>query len=164
MGIFTNYSIQIDCLITWFPVKSSARLKEPKIRMDTFRYWADDQPFASGGKAGRFHGQGLGGIDDGLTSTNLVRANTETGVDKDQVFIMDFEIGIGRVVRKQQLRLQSNTITPFLFNLRAAQEDNQEIVDTAVAFQGVISASSRRSELIYAVAYSFSRLFPKREP
>jgi hypothetical protein len=164
MSIFTNYSIQVDCLITWFPVRSSARLKEPRIRMDTFRYKADDQPFASGGKQGRFHGQALGGIDDGLTSTNLVRAITETGVDKDQVFFIEFEIGIGHSVRNQRLMLQSGTITPFLFNLRAAQADDQEVIDTAVAFQGVVTATSRRSELVYDVIRPFLSFFPRREP
>jgi hypothetical protein len=163
MSIFTNYSIQVDCLITWFPVKSSARLREPRMRMSSFKYRADDQPFSSGGKAGIFHGEALGGIDDGLTSTNLVRAITETGVDTDQIFFMDVQLGIGRNVRNERLIIPSNAITPFQFNVRALQEDDQEVTDTAVSFQGVATASRRKSELTFLVA-GISRFFPKRMP
>ena len=132
--------------------------------MDTFRYKADDQPFASGNKQERFHGQALGGIDDGLTPTSLVRAITETGVDKNQVFFMELEIGIGRSIRSERLTLPSGTITPFLFNLRALHEDDQEVIDTAVAFQGVITASSRASELVYSAIRPFLGIFQRREP
>jgi hypothetical protein len=160
MSIFTNYYIQVDCLLTWFPLRNSAALKGPRVRMDSFRYNADDQPFAIGNRNGRFHGQGLGGSEDGLESRNLVRAITETGVDKDQVFFIDFEVGLGSSVRKQRLIFPSSTTTPFLFNLRAAQGEDQELNDTAVAFQGVVTAGPRRSQLIYLVIRTFSRISP----
>lgn len=164
MSLFTNYSIHVDTLITWFPVNANARVNAPRTRMDTFRYTADDPPFATGGKAGRFHGQALGGIDDGLTPTNLVRAVTQTGVDADQVFFMELEVGIGRSVRTQRLQFPSATTTPFLFNLRAAQNDDEEVLDTAVAFQGVVTAGRRRSELVYSVIRQFLSLFPRTGP
>lgn len=162
MSIFTNYYIQVDCLLTWFPVKNNAALNGPKIRMDTFKYYADDPPFAAGNKAGRFHGQGLGGIDDGLDSRNLVRAITTTGVNGDQVFFMEFEAGLGSTIRKQQLIFQPNTITPFLINIRAAQGEDRELRDTALAFQGVVTAGPRRSQLIYQVMRFVSLLRPEK--
>jgi hypothetical protein len=131
--------------------------------MDTFRYKADDQPFASGNRNGRFHGQGLGGAEDGLESRNLVRAITETGVNEDQVFFIDFEVGLGPTVRKQRLIFQPNTITPFLINLRAAQGEDQELNDTAVAFQGVVTAGPRRSQLIYLVTRILGRYGRKND-
>jgi hypothetical protein len=127
--------------------------------MDTFSYRADDEPFASGNRAGRFIGQALGGPDDGLDSRNLVRAITETGVDSDQVFFMDLEVGIGSRVRTRRLSLAADTTTPFLITLRAAQGEDQELADSAVAFQGVVTAGRRRSGLIYATIRAFSRLF-----
>jgi hypothetical protein len=152
MSVFTNYRIEVDCLLTWFPVRHSASLQEPRIRADTFSYRADDEPFASGNRAGRFIGQALGGPQDGLDSRNLVRSITETGVDTDQVFFMDLEVGIGARVRKRRLSLEAGTTTPFLITLHAAQTEDQELSDTAVAFQGVVTAGRRRSGLIYAAA------------
>ena len=160
MGVFTNYRIEVDCLVTWFPVRHGAALKAPLTRMDTFSYRADDQPFASGNKASRFLPQDLGGLQDGLDSQNLVRAITETGVDGDQVFFMDVEVGLGRVKRTERWSLPSNTTTPFLINVLASQGEDQELRDTAVAFQGVVTAGRRRSELIYLVARAVSRIFP----
>jgi hypothetical protein len=156
MSLFTNYRIEVDCLLTWFPVRFSASLKEPRTRMSTFSYRADDQPFASGNKAGIFHGQASGGLEDGLDSHNLVRAITETGVDADQVFFMEIEVGLGRTVRTHRLTLPADTITPFLINVRAAQGEDHELSDTAVAFQGVVTAGPRRSQLVYLVARALS--------
>ena len=158
MSLFTNYRIEIDCLLTWFPVRHSASLREPHIRTDTFSYRADDEPFASGNRAGRFIGQALGGLQDGLDSRNLVRAITETGVDSNQVFFMDLEVGIGGRIRTRRLSLEAGTTTPFLINLHAAQGEDQELSGTAVAFQGVVTAGRRRSGLIYAVARIVSRI------
>ena len=162
MSIFTNYYIQVDCLLTWFPVKNNAALNGPKIRMDTFKYHADDPPFSAGNKAGRFVGQGLGGIDDGLDTRNLVRAITTTGVNEDQVFFMELEAGLGSTIRKQQLIFQPNTITPFLINIRAAQSEDRELSNTALAFQGVVTAGPRRSQLIYLFTRFVNLLRPEK--
>ena len=158
MSLLTNYRIDIDCLLTWFPVRHGATLREPGIRMDTFSYAADDQPFASGNKAGRFHVQAPGRQEDSLDSSNRVRAISETGVDADQVFYMEIEVGLGRTVRTRRVSFPSNSVTPFLINLRAAQGETPELNDTAVAFQGVVTAGRRRSELIYLVARVLSRI------
>jgi len=156
MSIYTNYNIQIDSLLTWFPVKNSARLKEPRMRMCTVKYNTNDQVFVIGNRIGRFIGQGLDN-DDALESRNLVVAFTETGVNENEVFYTDFQVRLGRSVRDQRLIFQSNTITPFLINLRAAQEEDPELNDTAVSFQGVVTASRRRSDLIYLATRIFRR-------
>ena len=116
--------------------------------MDTYKYQSDSIPPNA---KGRFIGQDLGGADAGLDSQNLVRAFTTTSLDEDEVFSVEFEVGLGRSVRRETLRFQSSTKTPFLFNLRAGQGETPELHDTAVAFQGVVTAGPRRSQLIYDV-------------
>jgi hypothetical protein len=158
MSVFTNYRIDIDCLITWFPVRHGAALTVPQIRMDTFSQHADDPPFTIGNKIGRFIALDASLGQDGLDSKGFVRAFTTTGVDANEVFSMELEVGLGRRFRTQQLRLEPNTITPFLMNIRAAPGEDQELADTAATFQGVVTAGPRRSQLLYQVALVVSRV------
>jgi len=167
MSLFTNYRIDIDCLITWFPVRHGAALTVPQTRMDTFSYHADDPPFTVGNLAGRFIALDPSLGQDGLDSAGFVRAITETGVDANEVFFMDLEVGLGGRFRTKRLSLESNTVTPFLMSIRAAPGEGHELADTAATFQGVITAGPRRSQLVYQVARVLSRLigfFPLPQP
>jgi hypothetical protein len=161
MSTFTNYGIQVECLISWFPVLDSATLKTPRIRMSSFALHADDPVFVAGNHFVTMHGQALGGAsDDGLIATNAVSGFTDFSVDAAQVFALRLELHIGRRVRQQVLAVPSNAITPFLLTLHAAAEDDPDIVGTAVALQGVVTAGRRRSELLAA----FVRLFVRSGP
>jgi len=160
MSIYTDYSIQVDCLLTWFPVKNSATLKEPKMRMGTYQFKTSDPDFVfSGGGTHSFRTHwGRGGLnDDSLEPRRLVGAFTIIEVDKNEVFTMEILLDLGRSHRNQRLFFQSNTTTPFLINLRAAQEEDPELNDTALSFQGVVTASHRRSDLIYFATHIIRR-------
>ena len=61
MSLFTRYSLQVEYLLTWFPVRSTAVLKEIRSRAGTFRYINDAQPFSSGNRNVEMLGQQLGG-------------------------------------------------------------------------------------------------------
>lgn len=148
MSIFTNYYIQVECLLTWFPVRNSADLKEPKVRMHRSTYHADDLPFSSGNQEIILIGEG-NFYDDSLVSSNLAYSNLIIGVDEHKVFFMDTYLELGRSTRKEHIIFKSNTITPFLFTLLAMPEEDPELNNTAIALQGVVTASPRRSELIY---------------
>jgi len=162
----SNYRIDIDCLITWFPVRHGAALNVSQTRMDTFSYQVDDPPFTIGNLFGRFIAGDVS-LQDGLDTGGFVRAITETGVDANQVFFMDLQVGVGRRVRTKRLSFEANTVTPFLINIRAAPGEAVELADTAATFQGVVTAGRRRAELVYQVARLVSRLvgfFPLATP
>jgi hypothetical protein len=162
MSKYTNYNIQIDALLTWFPVRNSARLKEPRIRVFRAKYNTDDQVFVVGNRiATSFIGKGMDN-DDALDASQLVLASTKTGVNENEVFYTDFQVGLGGSVRDQRLTFQSSTITPFLINLRHTQEEDPEFNGTAVSFQGVVTTNARRSDLIYIAKRVIGILLPKK--
>lgn len=153
MSTFTNYGIEVDCLITWFPVRDSADLKTPRIRSAKFVHHADD--FLPNTGVITTHGQGGGGFEDELTSQHVF-GQTDFSVDADQVFLLALYLQIGRKRKTRRMAVPSNAITPFLLIVRSSDEDNREIAGTAVALQGVITAGRRRSKFLSAVL----RFFP----
>ena len=90
------------------------------------------------------HGQYLGGPDDGLEKGNNVGSFTDVHVNDDLEFDIEFEVFLGRARRRERLIAQPGAINAFMVNVRAAsQEEDQELADTAVTFQGVITAGRR---------------------
>ena len=156
MSVFTKYSIRVDCLLSWFPTKDAARLRGTKTRMYTFSHDNEEPGLSPLKSVVHIHGNYLGGTDDGLESRNLVGASSDVRVNPDQDFALELEVFLGRERRKHRLVVQADTITPFLINVRATQgEEDQELADTAVAFQGVVTATAR-----FGVANLIRRVFP----
>lgn len=139
----TSYSLEAEALLTWFPTRSNASLKEARMRGGTFRHSIKDKDFELGpfGEAVRVvHFLGQGGHEDPLAPDNRVVAFIEIGVNQDGVFETELELAIGPTKRNKRILLQPDTRTPFMINLPAAGGD--EIVkDTAAVLQGVFTAS-----------------------
>jgi hypothetical protein len=164
MSKYTNYNIQIDALLTWFPVRNSDGLKKPRIRMFRAKYNTDDQVFVVGNRIGTLNGQGLDNddrLDDSPAYPSVV-AFTDTGVNENEEFYTEFTVQIENSVKDLRLIFQPSTITPFLLNLRHTQEEDPEFNGTEVSFQGVVTASARGSDLIYIAKRVIGILLPKK--
>lgn len=137
MSIFTRYTIELECLLTWFPLNSSARLKAPVVIAKTYRHRSDDPPFSAGSAV-------IHTIAPPEPLPNAAAAFVEVGVDHGEVFFVEIELQIGGAVRKRRLECRPDTTTPFMINV-SSKADDGESRDTALAFQSVILCGPRFS-------------------
>ena len=162
MSVFTRYSLQVEWLLTWFPVRSTAFLKETRIRAGTFRFVNDEGKFPLGEATILLLGQGFGEEGDPLEKDKNVMAFAEIRVDKDEFFSVEFEAKIGRAVfevtRKQHFIFRPDVTLPFLINVQAHPED-QALKDTMMAFQGVVTTGPRVSLVSSLVSDVLSDIF-----
>ncbi|MGE0541321.1 MAG: hypothetical protein AB7R89_14195 [Dehalococcoidia bacterium] len=141
--LITAHNIEVDWLLTWFPIRAGAALDGVRIRGGTFRHRNTDAVFAAGNQQTHMLGQGGGSATgDPLAHQNAVHAFITVGVSADRTFQADLEVVIGRSRRRQRLVLQPDTRTPFMMNVPAGGND-PIVQGTAVSFQGVFSASHR---------------------
>jgi hypothetical protein len=140
------YGLEIEALMMWFPTKSSASLKEVRMRNYTFRHFSTDREFSVGVFGERneiIHPLGEQSDDeDTLTSDNSVRALLGVTVNHNGIFEVDIELIIGKSTRRKRLVLEPDTKIPFMINLKAGAHDGLN-KDTAVTLQGIFTTTPR---------------------
>ena len=135
MSVFTRYTIELECLLTWFPLNSSAGLKAPVVIAKTYRYSSDDPPFVAGNAV-------INTIQRPEPLPDSAAAFVEVGVDQDNIFFVEIELQIGGAVRKRRLECRPDTTTPVMTHV-SSNADDGESRDTALAFQSVILCGPR---------------------
>jgi hypothetical protein len=144
--LLINYRLEVEWLLTWFPIRPTGNLSEARIRGGTGRHSITDFGTGLGGGVSTTYmlGMGAAGQGDALAANNAVRGFITIRVTPDKIFEAELEVAIGGRSRKATLVLQPETRTPFMLNVEAA--GNEEIVaDTAVVLQGVFTTGQRFS-------------------
>jgi hypothetical protein len=135
-GVFGNYRLEVEASLTWFPTRSTAMLKEVRMRGVTVRHTTSEGVFQVGNRAGLMIGHG-DSREEPLAPGSAVRAFVEVGLDDDMNFELDWELDIGGARTRKLLRVLPGTRTPFMMNL-AALETDESLAGSAVVLQGVI--------------------------
>lgn len=152
---FESYAVEVEWLLTWYPMTSGANLSEPRIRGGTIRHKNTDPPFTVDNRAVALLGQAGTGTGDGLAPNNAVRAFVDVGVDPlSRVFRVELTAHIGNAApRAKSFVLPPNSRVPFLINV-VGRADDDIVRDTGAAFQGVVTTGHRAG-----LADVVSRLF-----
>jgi hypothetical protein len=144
------YNLEVEWTLTWFPIRSTATLKEVRMRGGTIRHKSNDPPFGAGNRQGYLLAQVATGEGDSIAPQEIVRAYIDVGVRSDGMFDANFQVHIGSSTRSKSVVLRPDTKTPFMINVRPVGDD-PVIKDTAAVFQGLFTASPRISLLDIAV-------------
>ncbi len=147
---FLAYNLEIEWLLTWFPIRSTATLKEVRIRGGTLKHKSNDPPFGVGNRVVHLLAQVGTGEGDSLAPEEVVRAYIDVGVRSDGMFDANLQVYIGPTNRSKSLVLRPDTKTPFMINVRPGG-DNPVVKDTAAVFQGLFTANPRLSLMDLAV-------------
>lgn len=132
-GFTTSYQIEIEWLLTWYPVQPNAALEEVQIRGGSFIIANSAIPNENSESIRLLDPLGFEGI---------VNASISVGVFSDRDFRVSMEVTNGAARQKRSLRLPPSSTIPFMINVPAG--GNNPIVKGSVAvLQGVCSTTSR---------------------
>jgi len=144
MSYFTRYIMEIECLLTWYPLRTSARLKMPVLRSHSSKYVSDDPGWNGGLTAkGVTISSGLNPDKEDPLSGDVL-AILETRVDTDEIFFVEIDAMIGRTSRRQRVVCRPGVATPVLINVSASMND-EALKDTALTVQCVLTSGPRAS-------------------
>ena len=93
---FCDSRLEVEALLTWFPTRSNAVLKEVRMRSVTIRHTTSEGVFQAGNRAGLMIGQGLAPGEDSLAPGGAVRAFVEVGLDDHMRAYQEFRVRAGR--------------------------------------------------------------------
>ena len=141
-GFASFYVVDVDWLLTWFPVKSSSSLNRVKIRGGAFRH----RSTVLAGSGAVRHTMGNGQDDDDpIAFSDEVIASITVDVDENVLFTVELTVGIRAsgvlTQRIKQFRLDENVRLPFMLNVPAPHDDDRLTGDTVVSFQGIFVTS-----------------------
>jgi hypothetical protein len=139
-GFFGDYRLEVEVLLTWFPTRSTAALKEVRMRAVTIKHRTIDDVFQIGSRAGLLIGQGLSSGEESLAPGGVVRAFVEVGLNDETNFELDWELDIGARRTTKLLRVLPATTTPFMMHLEAPGND-EFLTGSAVVLQAVITTT-----------------------
>jgi hypothetical protein len=127
------YSVELECLLTWFPNTPDSGLEE--VMMSGATYRNSNTEFGGGiGRGTRtIYRIDFPGPLHVIGPTAFVEIGVENEIFKAQIQISG--IGPGR---KKSLTLKPGVITPFMINV-VQPRGNQQIEGTAAVFQGVFT-------------------------
>jgi hypothetical protein len=137
---FGDSRLEVEALLTWFPTRSNAVLKEVRMRSVTIKHTTSEGVFQAGNRAGLMIGQGLAPGEDSLAPGGAVRAFVEVGLDDHMNFELDWELDLGGARTTKLLRVLPGTRTPFMMNLKAL-ETEEGLTGSAAVLQGVITTT-----------------------
>ena len=132
---FTTYSLDVEVLLTWFPLTSDARLKVPRMQGNASTY--SNKDILPGHPAQYVT---LDGNSNALFANGGVSAFAQIRVTADSVFDVDVQLYVGGQNRSQRFLIPANTRVPFMIDVTAAEND-EVARDTAAVFQGVLTGS-----------------------
>jgi len=132
---FTTYSLDVEVLLTWFPLTPDARLKVPHMQGSASTYSNKD---ILPGHPPKY--VSLDGTSNALFANGSVSALVQIRVTVDSVFDVDVQLYVGGKNRSQRFLIPANTRVPFMIDVTAAENDEVDR-DTAAVFQGVFTGS-----------------------
>jgi len=146
----TQYRVEIEALLAWFPTKIESRLKQPQLRNTTFRHSSVETMFWVGWPGQRHTEKRVLGWSSG-TEDALVLGDEEqqsaTGslllsLNEQAAFELEIMLQLGAVQASKRLVLEPDTITPFMVNVAADVQDDIRRF-TAATLHGVAAALPR---------------------
>jgi hypothetical protein len=138
-----TYDLEIQWLLTWYPVRGTADIAAPRIRGGVIRIKNSAAVFDAGNRDNFFLGQKLGPGDEALAPDNEVRAFADVGVSGPaREFDATFEVAIGRAIQRKRYTFPPDSRVPVLINVTSGA-DEPVVHDTAVALQAVVTAGRR---------------------
>lgn len=140
-----SYRLEIEALLTWYPTRPTAVLKEVRIRGHTSRYSTEDKSFAGAAFGERIHAEyyiGQAGADEPIAPNNGVVGFTDVFVDTNINFNVECTLIVGTAKRAKIMRLPPDTRIPFMINV-VAPENDDGLSGTSAVLQGVIVATQR---------------------
>jgi hypothetical protein len=143
----TQYRVEIEAFLAWFPTKSVSRLDQPRMRNATFSHSSADALFWVGGvgqsvKETRVLGWPTSSEDaldlgyEGATGFLTLSLNQQL------TFELKVLLQVGAAHASKRLVLEEDKITPFMVNV-AASEDDDTLKFTAATLHGVVTAGPR---------------------
>ena len=112
-GFITSYRIEIEWLLTWYPVQSDAELKEVQCRGGSFVL--ENESFLNEGSEKMLPMDALG--FDGI-----VNASIAVGVLNNRDFWVKLEAANGAAHRKRTLVIPPASTIPFMINVPAGRD------------------------------------------
>jgi hypothetical protein len=147
---FIAYRLDIEWLLTWFPIQANAAINEQKTRVGTIHYISTDEPFASGNSMIHLLGQGPQipfTYGDPLSPNNVAVGFITVGVNQEDLFALTIEARLGSANAIKSLLAPPNTRLPFMVNLfRPA--DQRELYGPALSLHGTITTGKRPADLV----------------
>jgi hypothetical protein len=146
----TSYRLEVEWLLTWFPIQGNSAIDNQKTRGGTFHYLNTDDPFAAGNGLVHLLGQGPQApfaFGDALSSNNVALAFITVTVNQDDVFSLALEAHLGKNVRHSSLLAPPNVRLPFMLNIIHPAGD-RETEGTALSLYGTITTAKRPLDLI----------------
>ena len=141
---FTKYTLEIEWMLVWHPIRSTSSLEKVKARSGVFLHTNTEETFQNGnGSMGHTLGQGSNTEQPGeqLALNNLVHAFITVGIN-NRDFEVEFEVVNGSSRRKKKLLLPPDLTQPFMINVQAGG-DSRIVTDTMVSLHGVCTTSQR---------------------
>jgi len=111
----TSYRLDLEWLLTWFPIQGNSALENQKMRAGTLHHLNTEEPFASGGAISYMLGQGQDG--DPLSPNNVAIPFITISVNEDHAFSLALEAHLGKAVRHGSLLAPPNVRLPFMLNI-----------------------------------------------
>ena len=132
-GFITSYRIEIEWLLTWYPVQPDAALKEVQSRGGSFVLENDSFTNEGSEKTPPMDALGFDGI---------VNASIKVGVLNNRDFWARLEVANGATNRKRTLVIPPSSTIPFMINVPAGR-DNPILKGSMAVLQGVCYTTPR---------------------
>jgi len=142
-----TYGVEVNWRLMWFPIRSSAALKEVRARSASFRLLRSEVPPPDLGwvhTRGFDLGQGDGDGDQLGYPDQPVVAFITIGTGTSNLLEADLELRLGKADTRTTVTVEPGARAPFMLSIQA-QAGEGDLVDTAAVVDGVFSAEGRLS-------------------
>ena len=142
---FTAYGIQIEWLLTWFPIQANSAIDAQRTRAGKISYNSTDEPFASGNAALVLLGQGPqapSAFGDPLSTNNVAGGFITVGLNQEELFALTIEARLRQARQIRSLLAPANALLPFMINV-VARGNQPDVEGTALSLHGTITTGRR---------------------
>jgi hypothetical protein len=142
---FTAYVIEIEWLLTWFPIQDNAAIDAQRTRSGRVVYRSADEPFASGNGSSLLLGQGPQApftFGDPISTNNVAHGSITLGLNQDELFVVTIEARLGQASQIRTLLAPPKTLFPFMINV-VPRANQREVHGTALSLHGTITTGKR---------------------
>ncbi|MGL4962897.1 MAG: hypothetical protein ACRC67_16815 [Inquilinus sp.] len=145
--LFANYYIQIEWVLTWFPIRQGAAIDRPMMRNGTIHHRSSE--FGPGLGAGSGDTHWLGEVE-GLPPTQTAIAWATVYADLDNNLSATLDAKLGAKTARLLLPTPPGQRMPFMLNISEGHGGNTE--GTSLSVFGTISTGSRFPVAIFTPA------------
>lgn len=138
--VITVHKLEIEWVLTWFPVTGFSSLSQVKMRGGTITHSSGDVSLAAGSID--MHTVGQGGMEgDPIAPADRVFALIRVGLGTDKkTFLVTIELANFTIRLNKEFTLEPQTVTPFMINVPFRDKDEVN-GDTVATIHGVFTTS-----------------------